>query len=213
MRNYKVILFDLDGTITDTKEGIINSFKSALSKFNIEEKNTEKLLKFIGPPLKNSFKSYNLDEKNVKLAIDYYREYYSDRGIYENKIYDEILNLLEYLKSKGKIMILATSKLIDFAEQILENLKIHKYFYDIVGSNFEGTMVEKSDIISHIINKYSLNKDEIIMIGDREFDIIGANNNNIDSVAVLYGFGDIDELKKHNPTYMVGNVNELKSIL
>lgn len=211
---YKNILFDLDGTLTDPYSGITNSVKYALGKFNILENDENKLKLFIGPPLDTSFMEYySFDKNKSKIAIDYYREYFSKKGIYENKLYDNVENLLKNITIKNKNTILATSKPKKFALEILDYFKIGKYFKEVVGSNLDGTLSEKGEIIKYIIEKNSFNKIETIMIGDRKYDIIGAHMNNIDSIAVMYGYGSKEELEEAKPTYFCEEVMDILKIV
>lgn len=207
---YKNVLFDLDGTLTDPKQGITKSVQYALAKFGIQVENLDILDPFIGPPLEISFMEfYHFNKDEAKQAVAYYREYFSVTGIYENVLYPGMEELLIALKKKGKRLIVATSKPTVFAEEVLKYFKIDGYFDGIYGSNLDGSMVEKTEIIRHIV-KNILPKDEsIVMIGDRKYDMIGAQNNGIDTIAVGYGYGSEDELKICEPTYYVHDVDEL----
>ncbi|MDR2754376.1 MAG: HAD-IA family hydrolase [Planctomycetaceae bacterium] len=207
---YINILFDLDGTLTNPCEGITNSVKYSLGKFNVIENNNEKLKMFIGPPLEKSFMEYyDFDKNTAQKAIKYYREYFSEKGIYENRLYEGIENVLKELNIQNKNCIIATSKPETFAIKIVQYFQIEHYFKHITGSNMEGTFVEKEDIIKYILEKYNLEKEVTIMVGDRKYDIIGANKNRIDSVGVLYGYGTKEELQQEKPTYLCNSVNEL----
>ncbi len=207
---YKNILFDLDGTLTDPKQGITKSVQYALAKFGIQVDNLDTLDPFIGPPLLDSFMAfYDFDENQAKQAIVYYREYFSVTGIYENEIYPGIEELLKVLKKKGRRLVVATSKPTVFAEEILRYFKIESYFDGVYGSQLDGSMVEKTEIIEHIIKNVLPQDESIVMIGDRKYDIIGARNNGIDSIAAGYGYGSEDELKICEPTYFVHDVAEL----
>jgi phosphoglycolate phosphatase len=211
---YKNILFDLDGTLTDPYFGITNSVKYALKKFDIVENNENILKLFIGPPLEKSFiEFYQFNNNKAKLAVEYYREYFSEKGIYENKLYDKIDILLEKISESNRYNILATSKPKKFAMEILKYFEINNFFYDIVGSNIDGTLSEKDEIIKYIIEKHNLNKEETIMVGDRKYDIIGANKNNIHSVAVMYGYGSKEELEKVMPTYYCKNTIDILELI
>ncbi|MFD3449274.1 HAD family hydrolase [Microbacteriaceae bacterium 4G12] len=215
MRNYDVILFDLDGTITDPKEGIVNSVQYALNKMNITEQNMKKLELFIGPPLQDSFAEYyKMNEEDINLAINYYRENFKVKGMFENKLYDGMKSLLEKLKQQGKTIIIATSKPTVFAIQILDYFKISSYFDDVVGSNLDGTRTSKTEIIHYILNTYSqYSPKNFIMIGDRKHDIIGANNNHISSIGVTYGYGTFEELEGVAPSHIVHSIQELETLL
>ena len=213
--NFEYILFDLDGTITDSGEGITKSVQYALKYFDILVNNLEDLHKFIGPPLKESFKEYyKFDDEKANIALVKYREYYADKGIYENSLYDGIIDILDTLKKNNKIIILATSKPEVYAKQILEYFKIDKYFFFVAGSDFEETRVKKGDVIKYALEGAKVSDlSKVIMVGDREHDIIGAKENNIKSIGVLYGYGDVIELTQARADYIAKNTKELLNIL
>ncbi|WP_433745832.1 HAD family hydrolase [Falsibacillus pallidus] len=215
MKEYKIILFDLDGTLSDPKIGITKSVQHALRKMGIIEADLDKLECFIGPPLQASFHEYYcFDEKNTKIAIEFYRERFKEKGMYENELYEGIPELLSSLKDYGYKLVIATSKPTEFSEQILEYFQIDKYFDLVIGSNLDGTRTSKTEIIQYILDKYNEHSaDEFIMIGDREHDIIGAINTGIDSIGAAYGYGSHEELKRSHPTYMASNVQEIKDLL
>ncbi|MGE6363040.1 HAD family hydrolase [Bacillus paramycoides] len=210
---YKTFLFDLDGTLTDPKEGIINSVLYALEKMGIEEGKISELDSFIGPPIQQSFaERYNMSEIEVEAAVVYFREYLKKSGLLENKIYDGIPTLLQELKDAGNRLYVATSKPTIFAKQVIEHFQLTSFFEEIVGSNLDGTRIKKEEIIDHILQtNEELKKEEIVMIGDRKHDIIGANNNEIASIGVLYGYGSEKELSEARATYIVKDVEELQS--
>ncbi|MCW9129801.1 HAD family hydrolase [Bacillus paramycoides] len=210
---YTTFLFDLDGTLTDPKEGIINSVLYALEKMGIEEVNISGLDSFIGPPIQQSFaERYNMSEIEIEQAVFYFREYLKKSGLLENKIYDGIPTLLQELKDAGNRLFVATSKPTVFAKQVIEHFQLTLFFEEIVGSNLDGTRIKKEEIIAHILQtNEELKKEEIVMIGDRKHDIIGANNNEIASIGVLYGYGSEKELSEARATYIVKDVEELQS--
>lgn len=211
----KYILFDLDGTVTDPMIGITKSVRYALNKFGIEVEDLNTLCKFIGPPLKDSFMNfYNFTEEDALKAIAYYREYFSTNGLYENTVYENFEDMLIALKNDGKSLIIATSKPTVFAEKILEHFNLKKYFDFISGSNLDNTRTKKADVISYALEQQMINNmSEIIMIGDREHDIIGAKALNIESIGVLHGYGSYEELSSSGADYIVKDVSELKSLL
>lgn len=215
MDKYKVILFDLDGTLSDPKVGITKSVQYALQKMDIVEPDSDKLECFIGPPLQVSFaEHYNFDEENTQKSIDFYRERFKEKGMFENELYSNISLLLKSLKEQQFSLVVATSKPTVFSEKILKYFNIDQYFDLVVGSNLDGTRTSKTEIIQYILDKYNEYKlDNFIMIGDRKHDIIGANNNGIDSIGVTYGYGSFDELNHSNPTYIVKSVEELTKLL
>ncbi|QXE19663.1 HAD-IA family hydrolase [Clostridium sp. 001] len=207
---YKYILFDLDGTITESKEGITKSVQYALKKFGIIVESLDLLEKFIGPPLKYSFSEYyGFDENKSLEAVQYYREYFEKKGIMENKVYDYIEDLLKQLKELKLKLIIATSKPTKFSNIILNNFNLTPYFDAIVGSNMNGTRCTKGEVIKHVVEKYKINPNEAVMIGDRKYDMIGARQNNMDSIGVTYGYGSLEELKEEEPTYIVDNVMDI----
>lgn len=206
----KNILFDLDGTITDPGEGITNSVIHALKKYGMEIPKRHMLYKFIGPPLAESFaKHCGFSEEESYKAVEYYREYYSDKGIFENKVYEGVPQMLDNLKKEGFGIYLATSKPGFFADKILKHFQLDKFFDGVVGSELNGERVNKSEVIACVIERYAPSAP--IMIGDRSYDIIGAKENGISSVGVLYGYGERSELA--GADYVVESVDELKEIL
>lgn len=208
-------MFDLDGTITDSGEGIANSVMHALNKFGIKVKVKSELNKFVGPPLGDSFQMYygfSLEES--KTAIIYYREYYTERGMFENVLYEGIEALLRKIKDNGGINILATSKPRVFAEKILEHFRLDKYFTSVIGSNLDGTMVKKYDIIKSAIESFNITDlRKAVMVGDRHYDIEGAKKFGIKSIGVLYGYGDRKELEEAGADFIAGTVDEIWEIL
>ncbi|MCE3279618.1 MAG: putative phosphatase [Bacteroidetes bacterium] len=209
MKNYKYILFDLDGTLTDPQEGIINSIQYALKRFGIKKEDHE-LIHFIGPPLHHSFQEIFGTEEKAYEAVAVYREYYAEKGIFENLVYSGINELLNELSSMNKVMFVATSKPTFFAKQIVEHYKIDHHFKAVVGSNLDGSHTDKKEIIQTILDMIpEADKKEMLMIGDRKFDIIGAGHHNIDCAAVTFGYGSIDELQNEKPTYIINTIEEL----
>lgn len=214
MNQFKNILFDLDGTIIEPQEGIINSVLFALKKMKVNEKNHEALKSFIGPPLIDSFANrYNLNRKEAAQAVDYYREYFSKKGIYESTLYDNISMLLEVLKNDGLRLFLATSKPTFYAEQILSNYKLCSFFEGVVGSNLDNTRKDKTEIIEFVITEFGLKNEETLMIGDRNFDIIGARNNSIKSIGVSYGHGSHKELSEAKADFIANSCVEVLHLI
>ncbi len=209
---YNKILFDLDGTLTDPAVGITNSVAYALEKFGITVEDKMELCKFIGPPLLDAFSEYYGFSREESLkALEYYREYFRSVGIFENKLYPGTAELLASLKSSGKRIILATSKPEKFAKIILEHFKIDSYFDFVAGASMDETRSKKSDVIAYALEECSIRDlDDVVMVGDREHDVLGAGVFGIDSIGVLYGYGCREELSAAGATYIV---NELKEIL
>lgn len=215
MTVYDVVLFDLDGTLTDPKIGITRSIQYALSKAGIEENDVDKLVSFIGAPLTESFrKYYSFDESEARHVVESYREYYSAKGIYENAVYPGIPELLESLKSRGKRLIVATLKPKVYADRVLEHFALSEYFSFVAGSDLEMTVSSKKEIIRAAVAKAS-NKpgQKLVMVGDREQDIVGAHEAGIDSIAVAYGYGTLEELRRAGPTHVAHSVEDLKELI
>ncbi|WP_028856263.1 HAD family hydrolase [Psychrilyobacter atlanticus] len=212
---YKYILFDLDGTLTDPGVGITKAVQYALKKNNIVEESLGTLEKFIGPPLKDSFvEFYSFDEKMVSDSIQYFREYFRKNGIFENEVYSGIRDLLGELKNRDCKIAVATSKPTVFANTVLKHFGMMEYFDLVVGSNLDGTLGNKAEIINCVIENLKIkNLKETIMIGDRKYDVIGAEKNNIDSIGVLYGYGSLEELEAASPTYIVDSISQLYKLL
>ena len=212
---YDVILFDLDGTLTDPKPGITKSVQYALSKMGIVEEDLEKLTPFIGPPLVASFKEfYSMNEEEANEALHHYRERFSAVGLYENAVYEGIKELLEELQNQGKTIFVATSKPTVFSIKILEHFGLIHFFKAVIGSELDGTRVEKSEVIECVLSQIEdHDRNKIIMVGDRKYDIAGAQVHGIDVVGVSYGYGSDHELTEAKPNYVAGTVSELREIL
>ncbi len=211
----KYFLFDLDGTLTDPKEGITKSVDYALKSFGIQTKNLDDLCKFIGPPLKKSFcEFYNFSDTDAEIAIKKYREYFSEKGIYQNSKHDGIDRMLKKLLEQDKVLIIATSKPTVFAIKILEYFNILDYFEFVAGSELDGTRCNKSEVILHALKENNITDlSDVIMIGDRKHDIIGAKEAGIKSVGILHGYGDLEELQKAKADYIVEDINQLELLL
>ena len=191
----KYILFDLDGTLTDPALGITNSIMHALSKMGREIPPRESLYCFIGPPLIPAFMNFlGMNEDEAKDALKYYREYFADRGLFENSPYDGIGEVLEALGSRGYRLAVATSKPEVFAARIAEKFGLAKYFDVICGATLDETRTKKADVIEYAIGQLGASPDECIMIGDRHHDINGARAFGMKSIGVLWGYGSRDEL-------------------
>ena len=212
---YKYILFDLDGTLTDPGIGITNSVMYALEKFGIEVEDRASLYKFIGPPLLDSFQNfYGFTKEESELALKYYREYFRPKGIYENHVYDGVEDLLRELKASGKKMIVATSKPEEFAVEILKHFNLYQYFDFVGGASMDEKRVKKSDVIAYALEKGDVTDlDAVVMIGDREHDVYGAKQIGVDSIGVLYGYGDYEELKQAGADYIVERPSEILKIV
>ncbi|MDZ5471239.1 HAD family hydrolase [Bacillus sp. 31A1R] len=215
MRDYKIILFDLDGTLSDPKIGITKSVQYALGKMGVIEPNLDKLEPFIGPPLQESFSTiYQFTNEQVSEAIKFYRERFVEKGMFENEMYSNIPELLKELKGNGYELVVATSKPTVFAEQILKYFEIEAFFSLVVGSNLDGTRIAKGEIIQYILDQYpEFVKDNFIMIGDRKHDMIGANQVGIDCIGVTYGYGSEEELTRASSTFIVHNELDILNVV
>lgn len=216
MKQY--LLFDLDGTLTDPKVGITTCVQYALHSLGIEEPDLDKLEPFIGPPLKESFRQfYHLNEEQVEEAVKKYRERFQDVGLFENELYKGIPEMLRTLQSKGVFLAVASSKPTVFVQRILEHFQIAKYFKVVVGSELDGTRVEKEEVVKEALSQLFGDKpiqyDKVYMIGDRKFDIEGARAIGVESVGVAYGYGSMEELKAAKADYIVRDVEELQKFL
>ncbi|PLX68254.1 MAG: HAD family hydrolase [Denitrovibrio sp.] len=191
------ILFDLDGTLTDPQEGILGCIEYALIKLGFDTPHRDHLKKYIGPSLWESFKEMlNTDsDEQADEAVMVYRERFSKEGKFENKPYDGIHDTLNTLKSRGYTLYICTSKPAVFAKEIAEHFEFAGFFKEIYGSQMDGSLVDKTQLIAHIIQEEKINPERSVMIGDRKYDIIGAKNNKLTPYGVSYGFGSIDELK------------------
>lgn len=213
---YTHIFFDLDGTLTDPKEGITNSVAYALASFGIQE-DPDRLTPFIGPPLIDSFMEfYHFDLPTAQKAVEKYREYFSQKGIFENKVFSGSQPLLAQLKAAGKTVCLATSKPEVFARQILEHFHMDGYFDEIVGSCLDGTRTKKGEVIEEVfarLGEKCPDKAMCVMVGDRLHDIHGAQENGLDSIGVTFGYGSQEELTQAGATHIAHSFEELAQIL
>ena len=213
--SYDYLLFDLDGTLTDPGEGITNSVAYALRKQGIEVTDKKELYCFIGPPLSYSFsKFYGFSEEDSLKCVEYYREYYGVKGIFENKLYSGIAELLAELKAQGKKIMLATSKPEFYAKQILDHFDLTQYFDHICGASMDESRNKKADVIKYALETADIkNTSQVVMIGDREQDITGAKLNGLDSLGVLFGYGDLAEHTAAGATYIAENVEDIKKFI
>ena len=215
MHRKQVYLFDLDGTLTEPGEGITNSVMYALDKFGIHETHRQSLYRFIGPPLLDSFMQfYGMPQEQAEQAVAAYREYFSVKGLFENRVYDGIPTLLQALRDEGKTLALATSKPEVFTLRILDRFDLTRYFHYIGAASLDSSRSQKADVIRHTLQLCGQPApDTVVMIGDRWHDIHGACENGIQSVGVLYGYGDRPELEKAGADAITESVEHLKEIL
>ena len=194
---YTHAFFDLDGTLTNSAPGITRSVQYALRKFGITPPPEKELTVFVGPPLSQSFSKYfGMDAEQSLRAVEYYREYYRAKGMLENEVYEGIPELLCELNARGAVCVLATCKPYEFAEKILSHFGLDRYFAFVSGPEMDGTRGEKHEVIAYAMEKLSVSDtDKILMIGDRDNDVLGAARFGIDCAGVLWGFGSREELQ------------------
>ena len=189
------IYFDLDGTLTDPKPGITRSIQYALQRLDHPTMPTEDELTWcIGPPLRASFVRLLGAETSADLAVSYYRERFSDIGLYENGVYDGVGDVLTSLCASGHRLFVATSKPHVFAERIIDHFGLRDHFERVFGSELDGTRVDKSHLLEYALKQASVDPSKTLMIGDRSHDMVGAKNNGMKGIGVLYGYGSRDEL-------------------
>ena len=211
------IFFDLDGTLTDPALGITNSFIHALKFYGMEIPSYEELCKLIGPPLPYSFEiTFGFSHEKAMEAVAKYREYFSTKGLFENKVYDGIPELLQTLKEKGKHLVVATSKPEEYSIKIIEHFGLAKYFDFVCGSLMDESRSKKDEVIAYALERCGLgegDKQNVLMVGDRFHDIEGAKKNNLKSCGVLFGYGSREELEDAGADYIVKSVKELLEVI
>jgi len=204
------ILFDLDGTLTDPREGITRSIQYALAKLGIDEPDLTCLEHFIGPPLLQAFMQfYAFDEAKAWEAVNFYRERFKVTGLYENRVFDGVSELLGELQGQGRTLYIATSKPWVFAREIARHFDFARHFKVIYGSELDGTRTNKVELIGHLLAEEGLDPAQTLMIGDRKHDLIGARSNGLEAVAVGYGFGSREELEAEQPAWHFETLAEM----
>lgn len=211
----KAILFDLDGTLIDSSEGITRSAQYALAHFGIEEPDLEKLYFFIGPPLVDTFmERYGFSKEKAVEAVAVYRERYQDIGIFECSLYPGVRECIEELRRRGYMIGMASSKPEVSCKRILEHFGILGMFDDVVGATFDGRIDSKEEVLNEVMRRWSdIPRDEMCLIGDTMFDIEGANKAGVPSIAVSFGFGNVDEMLKAGAKTVIDDLRELPDVL
>ena len=211
----KYVLFDLDGTLTESAPGIINSVRYALRRYGIENADEKTLTEFVGPPLIESFKKfYGFSEEKAVEAVDVYREYFSEKGLFENSVYGGVEDCLKRLKSAGLRLGVATSKPQVFCERILKHFGLSGYFDAVVGIPLDDEHMTKAEVIKRALGLLGVgDKAEAVMIGDRGYDAAGAKENGIDCIGVLYGYGSEEELRKAGVSAVCRSAEELAELI
>lgn len=210
---YRYIFFDLDGTLTDPREGITKSVQYALGRMGIVEEDLTKLEPFIGPPLLSSFMEYyHFSAERAREAVEYYREYFSVTGVLQNLLLDGVPELLADLKAHGKVLATASSKPEPFVRQILAHFQVDSYFDYICGGSMDESRINKEDVIEELIRRMELPKEEwnrILMVGDRRHDVEGAAHFGIPCLGLSIGFAAEGELEKAGAVAIVGSMEEV----
>lgn len=214
-REINTVLFDLDGTLIDPFLGITKSVRYALSSYGIEIEDLNTLKKFIGPPLFNSFQEYyGFSSEKADEAVQKYREYYSQKGILDCTLYPGVVSTLKTLKLHNKEILLATSKPAVYAERILESYQLLPYFSFISGAELDGSRAQKDEVIAYALtHAKEKNTSKIAMVGDRKYDIEGANKFGLFSIGALYGFGGLEELKKAGSLALINEISQIKDMI
>lgn len=219
MREKRYILFDLDGTLTDPKEGITKSVQHALAHFGIAADDLDSLIPFIGPPLTDSFEMfYGFTHEQALEGVRVYREYFTQRGWRENQEYAGVREMLRALKTAGFSLSVATSKPEVFALRILDYFHLTDYFDVVGGADLDGTRIRKADVIRYTLGRAGVSQsgqalEQVAMVGDREHDILGAKAVGIESVGVLYGYGSREELEAAGADALVKQPGDLVRLL
>lgn len=208
---YKHILFDLDGTLTDSGPGIRNAVRHALKKYGIEENDEQNLNRFIGPPLYDSFiRFYGISPEEAAKGENYFREYYREIGIFENSVYDGVEDCLKALNECGVKLYIATSKPDFMAEKVLSHFDLAKYFTRVCGADIENGISAKKDVLAMLFEKHpEITPENSVMVGDREHDIFGAAHFCIKGIGVLWGYGSLEEFAAAHAHHTVKTPSEL----
>ena len=211
----KAILFDLDGTLIDSSEGITKSTQYALAHYGIIENDLSKFYKFIGPPLVASFKKYyDFPEEQAVEAVAVYRERYNKIGLFECSLYPGVRECIEKLKAQGYLIGMASSKPEVSCRRILEHFGILELFDDVVGATFDGRIDTKEEVLNEVMRRWSdVPKDEMCLIGDTMFDVEGANQVGIRTVAVNFGFGNVQEMVEAGAVAVCDDMEEVPEIV
>lgn len=212
---YKHIIFDLDGTLSDSREGIFNAYYYAFEKLNMKKPDPSLLMTLIGPPLQKGFAdAFGLQGADNENAVKVFREYYSSKGLFENTLYDGMKELLRKLTQAGALLYVATAKYSVYAHQVLKYFDIAGYFTDISGADYGGSHAFKTDLIAGLLRRNNITDPlDVVIVGDTRYDIDAATDLGIDSVGVAYGFTSYEDIAAYNPDYIASYVSDLEGIL
>lgn len=210
----KYILLDLDGTLTDTEEGVVNAFLYSLSKIGVTVEDRSTMRWIIGPPIIESYKKMlSCSDEEARTLLAGYREYYNDTGIWENKLYDGVFEMLRKLHEGGKVLFTATSKPDVFAKRILDKHGASKYFKHIYGSKLDGSISTKEDVLNSIIDGEGIDISDCVLIGDTKYDIIGARELGMDVIGIRWGFGTDEEFVQFPPDMLLETPEDVLAAL
>lgn len=207
----KYVLFDLDGTLTDSQDGILNSIEYMLDFYGIRAESRDCLRPWLGPPLKESLmKYYGFSEEKALEGVDKYREYFDRKGIFENRVYPGVIPLLKTLTGGGHQLYLATSKPETAARKIMEHFGLAPYFTYIGGATLDDSRVRKADVIRYVVDTCGIAElSQTVMVGDREHDVYGARENGLETIGVLYGYGTQKELVQAEAAYLAEKTEDI----
>lgn len=211
----KYVFFDLDGTLTDSREGILNSIEYMLKHFDIRVADRSGLRVWLGPPLMESLEKYQgFSKEKAWEGVLKYREYFDEKGIFENRVYEGIAELMETLRARGCSLMLATSKPEIAARRVMDHFDLTKYFDYVGGASQDTSRVKKGDVIRYVMEtNHITDPDEVIMVGDRENDVAGAHQNDVKAIGVLYGYGTREELDTAGADYIAETVEDVADII
>ncbi|MCX5774686.1 MAG: HAD hydrolase-like protein [Fusobacteria bacterium] len=216
MNNYKLYLFDLDGTLTDSKKGLEEAIRFAAKKIKGVEIPDFMIDEFLGPPLEVSFSQFlHMTQEETCKAIECFKDYYIDKGmLYGNKVYEGIEGVLQTLKREKKLVALATSKPLNQGIKVLEHFNLKHYFDFIGAASDDGKIKEKSDVIATVVEAFpKIKVSEMLMIGDRKYDVIGAKEHSIACAGVEYGYAYPGELEAAGAKYIVKSTAHLMQLI
>ena len=215
MSTFKYIIFDFDGTLFDSRIGIVNSVKYALDQMSLAHPSEDVLTSFIGPPLHFSFqKHFGLSQKDTELAVVKLREYYGDKGYMQSKPYEGLLEIIKALNASKKMLGIATAKPTIYTKQILASNQWTNYFHCVYGSELKGELFPKEKTIGQVLTEFGYpDPQSCVMIGDTIYDIKGAHEHQIPAIAVDYGYGKRQDLQDARPKYLVDNADQLRELI
>lgn len=213
------LFFDLDGTLTDPREGIVRSFQHALRHLGLPDRPDAELEALIGPPLLGSFEKLLAEappsvraQASAERAVLLYREHFADRGLFENRVHDGIPDQLERLRRAGHALLVVTSKPAVYAERILSHFALRGFFTGVYGPDLAGNLADKRELIAHVLACEALSPTRAVMIGDRSHDVVGARASGVRAIGVLWGFGDRAELDDAGAWRICAAPHELEAI-